>query len=164
MIATVARNPLLIAANAAFFGLLLGAADRFGGRERTISDLSWTQVMAIGAAQALALNPGTSRSGITITAALFLGLARPEAARFSFLLSVPIGVLAAGHELLKAVRGGSGEVAVGLAPTIVGVVVSAVAGYAVIGWLLGWLRRRSLTVFVAYRWLLALTIVLLFWQ
>lgn len=161
-IATVARNPLLIAANAVFFGLLLYAADRYWRRERGIADLSYADALWIGMAQALALNPGTSRSGITITAALFLGLARPAAARFSFLLSIPIGILAAGHELAGPILHGEAP-AVGWPATAVGIAVSAVAGYAVIGWLLAWLRKRSVAVFVVYRLALAVAIVALFW-
>lgn len=160
-IATFARNPLLIAVNAAFFGVLMLAADRFGRRERGIADLAWKDVILIGLAQALALNPGTSRSGITITAALFLGLARPAAARYSFLLSIPIGILAAAHSGLGLLKGQAPEV--GWSATLVGIAVSAVAGYLVIGWLLGWLRQRSLTVFGVYRLLLAIAIVALFW-
>ena len=160
-IATVARNPLLIALNAAFFGVLMLVADRFGRRERGIADLAWKDVVLIGCAQALALNPGTSRSGITLTAALFLGLARPAAARFSFLLSIPIGILAAAHSGLGLLKGQAPEV--GWAATLVGIAVSAVAGYLVIGWLLGWLRQRSLTVFAVYRLILAVVIAGLFW-
>ncbi len=162
-IATYARNPLLIACNAAFFGVLMLVADRFGKRERGIAEMTWTDVAIVGCAQALALNPGTSRSGITITAALFLGLARPAAARFSFLLSIPIGILAAGHSLVDPILHGTPP-EVGWGATAVGVGVSAVAGYLVIGWLLGWLRTRSLTVFAVYRLLLALAIVGLFWR
>ncbi len=162
-IATVARSPLLIAVNAAFFGLLLLAADRFGRRERGIADLSWGDVALIGFAQALALNPGTSRSGITITAALFLGLARPAAARFSFLLSIPIGILAAGHSVAGTLLHGTAP-EVGWPATAVGIAVSAVAGYLVIGWLLAWLRQRSLTLFGVYRLILAIAIVGLFWR
>lgn len=160
-IATVARNPLLIALNAAFFGVLMLVADRFGRRERGIADLAWKDVVLIGCAQALALNPGTSRSGITLTAALFLGLARPAAARFSFLLSIPIGILAAAHSGLGLLKGQAPDV--GWAATLVGIAVSAVAGYLVIGWLLGWLRQRSLTVFAVYRLILAVVIAGLFW-
>ncbi len=162
-IATFARSPLLIAINAAFFGLLMFAADRYGRRERGIADLSWGDVALIGFAQALALNPGTSRSGITITAALFLGLARPAAARFSFLLAIPIGLLAAGHSALGTVLHGTAP-EVGWPATWVGIAVSAVAGYLVIGWLLGWLRQRSLAVFAVYRVILAVLILGMFWR
>lgn len=162
-IATFARSPLLIAVNAAFFGLLMFAADRYGRRERGIADLSWGDVALIGFAQALALNPGTSRSGITMTAALFLGLARPAAARFSFLLAIPIGVLAAAHSALGTVLHGTPP-QVGWPATWVGIAVSAVAGYLVIGWLLGWLRQRSLAVFAVYRVILAVLILAMFWR
>lgn len=156
VIATVARNPRLIAFTAVVFGLLLGWADRRGRRERELGSLTWGDALAIGAAQALALAPGTSRSGITLTAALLLGLTRPAAARFSFLLSIPVGVLAAGLSAKHLIdeRLLPGEwLNVGL-----GIVVSAVAGYLVIDWLLAWLRTRSVQVFVVYRLLLGLGI------
>ena len=101
--------------------------------------------------------PGTSRSGITITAGLLLGLSRPAAARFTFLLSVPISVLVAlkdAKDLLENPVGTHQFAMMGI-----GLIVSAIVGYAVIAWLLSWLRRRSLTVFVAYRVVLAAVIL-----
>jgi len=96
--------------------------------------------------------PGTSRSGVTITAALLLGLTRPAAARFSFLLSVPIGIAAGGKDLLDH---GHEVLAHGeLGTMLLAIAVSAVAGYGVIAFFLGWLRRRSLVVFGVYRLLL----------
>lgn len=159
-IATQAREPVLIATTAIVFGLVLGLADRIGGKGRELAELGYLDALWIGCAQALALVPGTSRSGITITAALFLGLTRSSAARFSFLLSIPIGVLAGGVDFLEKWKTGlaPGE----LLPILIGIGVSAVAGYFVIDWLLHYIRRQSLTVFAVYRVLLGLGILLLF--
>ena len=156
-ISTEARNPLLIASTAAFYGLLLLLADRIGRQQRELGSLGWRDALLIGGAQALALVPGTSRSGITITAALLLGFTRPAAARFAFLLSVPIGILVAIYDCYKG--GLAGEA---LGSTLIAIGVSAVAGYFVIGWLLDFLRRQRLTVFVVYRLLLAALIVVVF--
>jgi undecaprenyl-diphosphatase len=156
-IETHLRNPGVIAATTFFYGILLFLADRFGRKVRTVGEVTLLDGLVVGCAQALALVPGTSRSGVTITAALLLGFMRPSAARFSFLLAVPISVLAAlksGKDLMDA---GAGSAQ--LVPMAIGVVVSAVVGYAVIAWLLAWLRRRDLTVFVVYRMVLAAVIV-----
>jgi undecaprenyl-diphosphatase len=157
---TQARNPLLIAGTSIVYGILLWLADRWGRKERGLADLGYSAALAIGTAQALALIPGTSRSGITITAALLLGFARPTAARFSFLLSIPIGVLVA----LKSAKDlmDAHVTAADLLPMLIGVVVSAIVGYLVIAWLLAWLRRQSLTIFVVYRLLLGALILALF--
>ncbi|HVG11006.1 MAG TPA: undecaprenyl-diphosphate phosphatase [Thermoanaerobaculia bacterium] len=159
-ISTQARNPLLIACTTLFYGLLLLAADRIGRKTRGLGDVVWRDALIIGIAQALALVPGTSRSGITITAALLLGFSRPAAASFAFLLSVPIGILVALKDAKDLLENpvGTGE----LAMMGIGLVVSAIVGYAVIAWLLAWLRRRSLTVFVVYRVLLAALILATF--
>jgi undecaprenyl-diphosphatase len=156
-IATYARNPLLIAGTTLVYGLLLFWVDRIGRKVRAVGEIGWTDAIAIGCAQALALVPGTSRSGITITAALLLGFTRPAAARFSFLLVVPISVLVAAKDAKDLIDAGVGPAE--LAPMAIGLLVSAVVGYLVIAWLLSWLRRRSLTVFVVYRVLLAALIV-----
>ncbi len=151
------RSPALIACTTLFFGLVLLAADRLGRQQRDLASLGIGAGLIIGLAQALALVPGTSRSGITITAALLLGFTRPAAARFAFLLFIPVGILAGGHDLLKLWR--TGELWSQMTPILIAVVVSGAAGYLVIGWLLGWLRSRPLTVFVVYRVLLAIVIV-----
>ncbi|HEY2738413.1 MAG TPA: undecaprenyl-diphosphate phosphatase, partial [Thermoanaerobaculia bacterium] len=154
---TEARNPLLIAGTSIFYGLVLLLADRIGRKNRELGDLGYSAALIIGMAQALALVPGTSRSGITMTAALLLGFARPTAARFSFLLSIPIGVLVG----LKSAKDlmAAHVTAAELVPLLIGVVVSAVVGYLVIAWLLNWLRRQNLTVFVVYRLLLGAVIL-----
>jgi undecaprenyl-diphosphatase len=151
------RSPLLIAATTYCYGLLLLFADRTGSESRDLKELGMRAALVIGLAQALALVPGTSRSGITITAALLLGFTRPAAARFAFLLFIPVGVLAGGHDLLKLWR--SGALGHEMTPIAIAVLVSGAAGYLVIGWLLGWLRSRPLVVFAVYRVLLAAVIV-----
>jgi undecaprenyl-diphosphatase len=159
-VATAARGWQLIAANAVVYGLLLLAADRLGRKRRELAQLGVRQGLLIGLAQALALIPGTSRSGVTMTAALGLGYTREAAARFSFLLAVPIGILVGGKQIFDLARG----VPLGVPPVALalGVGVSAVAGYGVIALLLGWVRRRSLAVFACYRLALAAALVLYF--
>ncbi len=156
-VATVARNPLLIATTSIGFGLLLWWADAAGARRREVESVGLVDAVVVGLAQSLALIPGTSRSGITITAGLARGFTSEDAARFSFLLYVPVGVLAAAKEVLDLVEGGAP--AVGLGPLLVGFAVATVAAYFTIGALLAWVQSRSLTVFVVYRVLLGLGIL-----
>jgi undecaprenyl-diphosphatase len=150
------RSPLLIACTTLGYGLLLLLADRSGRQERDLDALTLRDALLIGLAQALALVPGTSRSGITITAALLLGFTRSAAARFAFLLFIPVGILAGGHDLLKLWR--AGELWRQMTPVGIAIVVSGLAGYLVIGWLLGWLKTKPLTPFVVYRVVLAVVI------
>lgn len=157
--ATDAREPRLIAATSILFGVLLWWADRAAGNRRRLEGLRWRDCVWIGFAQALALVPGTSRSGVTITAGLFLGLERSAAARFSFLLAIPVGIVALAKDLLELLRGG--EAVDDLRALAIGFVTSAVSAYVVIGWILAWLRRQNLTVFVVYRVLLGLLILAL---
>ncbi len=155
--ATAAREPVLIAATSIGFGILLWWADRAAKHVRRLDDLTWRDCAWIGAGQALALIPGTSRSGITITAGLFLGFTRHAAARFSFLLAIPVGLLALVKDAADLARG---ELpAAELAPLAVGFLTSTVSAYLVIGWLLAWLRRQDMTLFVIYRVLLGLVIL-----
>jgi undecaprenyl-diphosphatase len=152
-VATAARGWKVIAINAVVYGVLLLVADLAGSKRRPLGEIGRREGLLIGLAQALALVPGTSRSGVTMTAALAMGYTRDTAARFSFLLAVPIGVLVGGNQLVDLARG----VPLGVEPAAlaVGIAVSAVAGYGVIALLLGWVRRRSLAVFAIYRLLLA---------
>ena len=137
----------------------LGAADRWGARRRELSSLGLGDALVIGLAQALALVPGTSRAGVTLTAALALGFRRPEAARFSFLLVIPVSVLAAGWDGLRLVRG---EIPAGdLLPMAAAFAVAAVSAYLVIGWLLAWLQRHGVLPFVVYRVLVGLAVLAL---
>jgi undecaprenyl-diphosphatase len=156
-VATAGRSAAVIATTSIVFGLALGVADRAGSRSRGLASLTVADALFVGLAQAAALVPGTSRSGITMTAALALGYDRPAAARFSFLLAIPVGILATAWDLARLARG---EVVVGeVGPMLVGMVAAAVSAYLVIGALLAWLRRQSMTPFVVYRVLLG---VLLF--
>jgi undecaprenyl-diphosphatase len=148
------------------FTLVIGAvvlwlADRWGGRTKGVEDVTFPVAVAIGAAQALALVPGISRSGISISAARFAGLDREAAARFSFLMATPITAGAALFELRKLASGETG-LDVSLGPLLVGMVAAFVAGIIAIGFLLRYLRTRSLNIFVAYRLVLA-AIVIVVW-
>ena len=139
------RSPVLIAALLIVFGLLLEAADRFGRRARPMDDLTWAGGLIIGAAQALALAPGVSRSGATMTAALALGLTREAAARFSFLLATPI---IAGASLLK-LRHLHGADLTG--PFCAGVAVSALSGLAAVSFLMKRLPVTGVRPYTYYR-------------
>jgi len=158
-VAGAARDPRLIAWTTIVFGILLGLADALGRGGRDERDVTWQQALLIGVFQAMALVPGTSRSGATITAGRFTGLSRPGAARFSFLLSVPVGLLVTAKEAVDLAAGRGA--AIGTLPLVLGFVVSALTSFAVITWFLRWLQRRSLMVFVGYR--LVLGVVLLLW-
>ncbi|HET9417229.1 MAG TPA: undecaprenyl-diphosphate phosphatase [Candidatus Limnocylindria bacterium] len=144
--------------------LVLGAtalylADRLGSRRRELDDLTARTALTIGFSQALALLPGISRSGATITAGLALGLTREAAARFSFLLATPITFgagLYGSRRLFEEPLSGNEWLAVG-----VGFVVAALSGLLAIGFLLAWLRRRSVAVFSLYRVAFAAVIVAL---
>ena len=150
------RSPLFVAGTLTFFGLLMYAADRLSTGTRNEHSLSWPQAIAIGCAQALALMPGTSRSGITITAGRAVGLARSGAARFSFLLAIP-GITAAGaYEGLKLATAGA---AVDWSPMAIGAVFSALSGLACIHLLIRFIERIGLLPFTIYRLAIAALIV-----
>ena len=149
---------MVIAWSSILFGLLLYIADRFAAKERPAEKASLRDWLAIGVAQAFALIPGASRSGVTMTAALGLRFDREAAARLSFLLAIPAGLMVAAKDGLDLVRGDI-DLTAQLVPMLVVVLVSAVIGYLVIDLLLSWLRRRSMTPFVIYR--IALGVVLL---
>jgi undecaprenyl-diphosphatase len=150
------RNPLFVAGTLAFFGILMYLADRFGRSTGDEFGLSWPQALMIGCAQALALMPGTSRSGITMTAGRALGLTRSAAARFSFLLAVP-GIAAAGaYEGLKLV---TSTEPVDWQPMLVGVAFAAISGIACIHFLIRFIERIGLLPFTVYRLILAGVIV-----
>jgi undecaprenyl-diphosphatase len=143
--------------------LLIGAAilwlaDHLGRTDRHIADLTFPQAFGIGVAQAAALFPGVSRAGISISAARFFGLERPDAARFSFLMAAPIIAGAGAWEILKLVRGGS-EVAIQPVPLAVGMIAAFLSGLAAIAFLLRWLQNHPLDIFVWYRIVLAALII-----
>lgn len=159
-IENAARNLWLVGSTLILFGIVLGLADRVGSRRRDVGDLSIRDGVLIGLAQSLALIPGVSRSGATISAGLFLGLNRAAAARFAFLLAIPAVVISGLFQLYGIV---SGEEAVGepLLNVTVATLVSFVTGYAVIAWLLRYISTHSYGIFVGYRLLLGSGVLIL---
>ena len=143
------RQPALIAVLLIAFGLVLLVADMVGKRARSLEQVTLVDSLVIGCAQVLALAPGVSRSGITMTAGLFRGLDRGTAARFSFLLSAPITVAAALYKLRVLVKEPlTGSEAVAF---VVGIATAAVVGALAIGFLLRYLQRQPVNLFVWYR-------------
>jgi undecaprenyl-diphosphatase len=155
------REVGLVAATLVVGGGILWLADRRGSRAKGVADVSFPVAVGIGVAQALALVPGISRSGISISAARFAGLDREAAARFSFLMAAPATAGAAIFEARKLITGEAG-VAVSVEPLIVGMVAAFVSGMLAIGVLLRYVRTRSMNVFVWYRLVLA-GVVLVAW-
>ena len=141
-------QPWLIAVMLAAFGVVLWAVDRAMPRDRDFDSIGPRTGVALGVAQAVALQPGVSRSGITMTAARAIGIDREAAARFSFLLSLPI---IAGAGLFKGIDVAQHGFQGYATQFLWGVVASAVSGFVVIWWLLGYLRRHSLSAFMWYR-------------
>ncbi len=149
------RTPLIIAMTTLIFGFLLWYSDYFGKRQRDEYSMSWKDIIIIGCAQAIALIPGTSRSGITITAGLMLGLTASAAARFSFLLSIPVIVLAGGVETLDYLKVASIN---DMNDLILGALISAVSAYLCIHYFLKLLERIGMTPFVIYRLILGVVL------
>jgi undecaprenyl-diphosphatase len=160
-IETRVREVGLVALTLVIGAGILWLGDRHGARSKGVADVSFPLALGIGAAQAVALVPGISRSGISISAARFAGLDREPAARFSFLMATPVTIGAAVFELRKLAIGEAG-VDVSVAPLLVGVLASFGSGMVAISVLLRYLRTRSLTVFVWYRLALS-AIVLVAW-
>jgi undecaprenyl-diphosphatase len=160
-IETNLRDLRIIAIALVVFSLFLYVADRVGVKRRGLDDLTVGHGIVYGVAQALALIPGVSRSGGTITAGLFLGYTRSAAARYSFLLAIP-AVLGSGlYEVYKTFKGGVHGAQVDWAPTIVATVLAFGVGLSVIAWLLRYLNRGSFTPFVVYRIVLGLLVLAL---
>lgn len=145
-----ARNLWLVGTVLIVFGLVLGAADRVGSHERELGEMRPRDGFLIGLAQSLALIPGVSRSGATMSAGLLLGLDRAAAARFSFLLAVPAVVLSGLFQLVAIVGGeeGGGEP---IGYVLLATAIAFVVGYAAIAWLLRYLTTHSVGIFVIYR-------------
>lgn len=160
-IASSIRHVGLVAVTLVLGGLILLFADRFGAKSRGIDDVTFPIAIGIGAAQAIALIPGISRSGISISAARMVGMDRESAARFAFLMATPITAGAGLFEVRKLLAG-EGGVQVSTLPLVVGMVASLVSGLVAIHFMLAFLRRQSLDVFVWYRFALA-AIVLIVW-
>jgi undecaprenyl-diphosphatase len=155
-IETGARNLWLIACTLIGLALLLAAAEKVGTRDRGEEEISTTDAVVVGTAQAIALIPGASRSGTTITGGLFRGLTREAAARFSFLLSIPAVVLSGGYEALK-----SHDKTPGVGLTGVALIFAFVVGLASIHWLMRWLSNHSTFIFIYYRIALGVLLIVL---
>ncbi|MCS6808925.1 MAG: undecaprenyl-diphosphate phosphatase, partial [Bacteroidota bacterium] len=157
---SITKDIRLIAWTLIILALVLLAADIFGKQTRTSGNITWRDALIIGIAQALALFPGASRSGTTITAGLFLGLQRAVAARFSFLLSIP-AVFASG--ILQLYQSFAATASYDPTTLLVATTVSGISGYAAIAFLLRYLQTHSTGAFVVYRILLG-TYLLVFWR
>lgn len=151
------RDPEWVALAMFLFAPLLWWVDKHNLQKRDIKSLNWRDVLFIGCAQAIALLPGVSRSGMTITAALMRGLNRDAAARFSFLLAIPVIILAGGLKMLELIQS---DLNIDWSLLLLGVGVSALVAFACIHWFLGFVRRFSMLPFSLY--LLALGLFILF--
>jgi undecaprenyl-diphosphatase len=152
---TFTKELSTIATSLIVLALILFWAEKAGKRVRTKEQLTWKDALIIGFAQACALIPGSSRSGTTITAGLFLGLTRETAARFSFLLSIPAVVASGLFELYQS-RHHLGDM--GITPLIISAIVSGIVGYAAIAFLLRYLKTHSTYLFIIYRIVLGISL------
>ena len=153
------RDPIVIASTLAFYGILMWAADSMSSKKISLDDMKFSDAIIIGFSQALALIPGTSRSGITITAALILGIKRTDAAKFSFLLSIPIIGLASGYKFLMILFN---NISVIWSELLLGMIVSMIVAYLSIGVFMGLIKRVGLMPFALYRIVLSGVILWLF--
>ena len=158
-IRTVFRSLWLIAIVLIVFGIILGLADYFGKKIRPIEEMTYGHGIAIGLAQVLALIPGVSRSGATMTMGLSLGYTRPTAARYGFLLAIPAVFGSGLYELVHSVGKPAGVY--GYPETLVATVVAFIVGYAVIAFLMRYIEKRSFLPFVIYRVLLGTVLLVL---
>lgn len=154
------RTAYVLASSTLVFALFLWWADKTGRRHRDEYSINWKDVLFIGIAQALALIPGTSRSGATMTAALMMGLTRQAAARFSFLLSIPVIVLAGGLETKEYLEHASLN---DMQPLMLGALLSGVSAYFCIHYFLKLLERIGMLPFVIYRIVLAIFLFVMFY-
>lgn len=163
-IETTLRSLWFVAGTLIIFGILLGIADKLGSHTRTLDHLTWKQGLVFGFAQALALIPGVSRSGGTITAGLLMGYKREDAARYSFLLAIP-AVLGSGMLQLVKSLDSAGTQAAGAAPSwlmiIIATVVAFVVALGVIAFLMRWLTKHSFLPFVLYRVALGVFVIVM---
>ncbi|HLM83817.1 MAG TPA: undecaprenyl-diphosphatase UppP [Candidatus Bathyarchaeia archaeon] len=153
---TIFRSPLLIAATLVILGLVLYLVDRYHIHRKQLDQMTWLDSLWIGLSQAIAVVPGISRSGATITTGLFLGLNRESAARFSFLLSTPIIFGAAALKLPHLLKGGMDIF------LLAGMLTAAISGYFAIKYLLKFIQRASYAIFFWYRLALALLVVVIY--
>lgn len=140
--------------------IVLFLAERIGKRNRTLGEMTFAQSQVIGWAQVLSLVPGTSRSGVTITAGLFQGLDRESAARFSFLLSIPFITAAGIYKLVKVIR--ASQLSAEIGSYLLAAVVAGVFAYVVVKWFLGYMKEHNTAVFIVYRIVLGVAILVLF--
>lgn len=159
-IATELRSPVVMAVSLIGFGLLLGWADWRHRGTKTEYQMSWRDVTWIALAQAVALIPGTSRSGITMMAALMMGLSREGAARFSFLLSIPVIALATMLEIVGLFRA---DYSVDWNAILWGILVSGISAYLCIHYFLAFIKRIGMQPFVIYRVVLGALLLVFFW-
>jgi undecaprenyl-diphosphatase len=158
---TTLRTPYIIATMMIGIGLVLWFADRSGRRQKDLSHVSFIDSLTVGVAQALAVVPGVSRSGVTIAAGLFRDLDRATAARFSFLLSTPVIAGAAAKDLWDLMRHQGGIPPEMRSAFLIGIAVSAVVGGLTIKFFLDYLKRRGLAFFVLYRLVFGIMIIAL---
>lgn len=158
-IASTLRSPLVIATTTISFGLILLLSDSMATHQKSFSQLRFKDAVLIGMAQTLALIPGTSRSGITMTAGLGLGFNRTACAKFSFLLSIPIIVLAGTYEGIKIMHSDS---VIAWPLILLGIVITAISAYACIHLFLHFIRKIGFLPFVLYRFCLGAFLLLLF--
>jgi len=151
LVATELRSPLVIAITTIGFGVLLWWSDRSASEGRKLSQMTWKDVLIIGCMQAIAIIPGTSRSGITITAGLLLGLSRESAARFSFLLAVPTIVMSSAYVTKQLL---STDINVDWFALGLGVVLSAIAAFITITYFMKFIEKIGMLPFVIYRFIL----------
>jgi undecaprenyl-diphosphatase len=154
---SMTKSTIVIAISMFILALLLWVAEKVARHVRGLGQITWVDALVIGFAQVCALIPGSSRSGTTITAGLFLGLTRESAARFSFLLSIPAVVASGVYELTKI----HGAFNLGVGNLLISTLVSGVVGYASIAWLLKFLMRNTTMAFVWYRIFLGLLLITL---
>lgn len=158
-VATTLRSPLVIAGSTIVFGVLLFASDYFSAHQKSIKELTWKDIILIGFAQALALIPGTSRSGVTLTAGLALGFDRKSCAMFSFLLSVPVILLAGSFEGYKMITSPEPLPWMLLA---IGIACSGITAYFCIHFFMQFIQKIGMLPFVLYRLLLGCFLLLMF--
>ncbi len=151
------RSLIVIGCASIFMGIVLWVAEQVGRRSRAVADMGAGDGLLIGLGQAMALIPGCSRSGSTLTAALFLNMKRDDAARFSFLLGIPAILLSGLLELKHLAGGGIAQEA--LSSLLLGLSTSFVVSYLAIGWLLTFLKSHSTVVFTGYRLIFGLTVI-----
>jgi undecaprenyl-diphosphatase len=154
------RSPVLIGSMMVAIGVLMWVAERVGKESKTMDAVTFADSLTIGVSQALAIVPGTSRSGITIATGLFRNLDRPAAARFSFLLATPIIAGAAASKVFQMVKHG-GLPADMRMPFALGILISAVSGAMVIAFFMKYLQRHTLMVFISYRIILGILVIAL---